>query len=324
MRYTRVHRLLRLITLIQGSAHLNAAKLADICSTSERNIYRDLKEFEGAGVPISFDKETGGYSLRRDFFLRPVDFTLEEAMALVLLGREIGQTEQISHAAGAGKAIDKLLATLPSAIRDMVDELLPCMSIDLARIANEPTADIYTRIRQAITDKRALQCKYESPSQNGKGDARTFRFDPYGLYFGQRAWYAVGRHHGHSQVRTLKLARLVQCQSLDKPYFIPDDFSLKKYFGKAWRMMPSGKLYNIQLHFDAKMAETVADTHWHDSQDETWNEDGSIEMRFRVDGLEEIVWWILSYGPHCRVVEPAKLRDRVNRLHKSASDQYSH
>jgi predicted DNA-binding transcriptional regulator YafY len=321
MRYTRIHRLLRLITLIQGSAQLNAAKLAEICSISERNIYRDLEELEGAGVPISFDKETGGYSLRRDFFLRPIDFTLEEALALVLIGREVGQTEQVPHAAEAGKAIDKLLATLPAPIREMVDELLPRMTVDLARTANEPTAEVYTRIRHAITNKRALQCEYESASQNDKSEVGTFRFDPYGLYFGQRAWYAVGLHHGHNQIRTLKLARLVQCKSLDKPYFIPDDFSLKKHFGQAWRMVPCGKLYDIHLHFDSKMAETVADTHWHDSQEELWNDDGSIEMRFCVDGLEEIIWWILSYGPHCRVIEPAELRARVAELHKKAFEQ---
>jgi len=322
MKYTRIHRLLRLITLIQGSAQLNAAKLAEICAASERNIYRDLKELEGAGVPIAFDKETGGYSLRRDFFLRPVDFTLEEAMALVLIGREVGQTEQLPHATEAGKAIEKLLATLPAPIREMVDELLPRMSVDLARTANEPTAEVYTRIRQAITDKRALQCKYESPLRKSKDGAGGFRFDPYGLYFGQRAWYAVGLHHGHAEVRTLKLTRFLQCKSLDKPYFIPDDFSLDKHFGRAWRMVPSGKLYNIRLHFDAKMAETVADTHWHDSQDVTWNDDGSIEMRFRVDGLEEIIWWIMSYGPHCRVIEPGELRTRIAELHAKAVALY--
>ena len=41
-----------------------------------------------------------------------------------------------------------------------------------------------------------------------------------------------------------------------KPYFIPDDFSLRKHFGKAWRMVPSGTIYPIQLHFDAAFAET--------------------------------------------------------------------
>ncbi len=135
MQYTRVHRLLRIITLIHGSSRLNAARLAELCETSERNIYRDIKMLEGAGVPIFFDAVDGGYSIRRDFFLRPADLTLEEAMALVLLAREVGQTEQLPHAAEAGKAIDKLLATIPLNIRQMIDELMPCVTVDLARVA---------------------------------------------------------------------------------------------------------------------------------------------------------------------------------------------
>lgn len=59
MSYTRIHRLLRIITLIQGSAELNPTKLAEICGTSKRNIHRDLEELQGAGVPISFDREAG-------------------------------------------------------------------------------------------------------------------------------------------------------------------------------------------------------------------------------------------------------------------------
>jgi len=322
MPYTRVHRLLRLIVLIQGSSCLNPAKLAETCGTSERNIYRDLEELQEAGVPISFDKETGGYAIRRDLFLRPIDLTLKETMALVLLGREVGQSEQLPHAAESGKAIDKLLATMPGKIRDMVDELLPHVSVDLARSANEPTADIYTLVRQAITDRRALQCEYESPSRKFGGDSGTFRFDPYGLYFGQRAWYAVGKHHGRDEIRTLKLARFCLCQPTDTPYFIPDDFSLDKHFGQAWRMMPAGKLYDIKLHFDPTVAETVADTHWHTSQQFDWQEDQSIHMHFRMDGLEEIVWWILSYGPHCRVIEPPELRQRVADLHAQAAAIY--
>lgn len=324
MPYTRVHRLLKIITLIRGSARFNAAKLAELCGASERNIYRDLKELQGAGVPILFDKEAGGYTIRSDFFLRPVDLTLEEAMALVLLGREVGQSEQLPHAGEAGKAIDKLLTTLPLAIRELIDELIPRVSVDLARVANEPTADIYTRVRQAISDRRALQCEYESLSRKANGDSGKFRFDPYGLYFGQRAWYTVGLHHGRGEVRTLKLARFIECKSIDKPYRIPDDFSLDNHFGQAWRMMPSGTraIYEIQLHFTPTVAETVADTHWHDSQQFDWRDDGSIDMHFRVDGLEEIVWWILSYGPHCRVIKPAELAERVRELSARTTNLY--
>jgi len=30
-----------------------------------------------------------------------------------------------------------------------------------------------------------------------------------------------------------------------------------------------------------------------------------------VDGLNEIVWWVLGYGPEVEVIEPPELRTRV-------------
>jgi predicted DNA-binding transcriptional regulator YafY len=322
--YTRVHRLFRLITQIQGSPNLNARRLAELCDTSERNIYRDLKQLEGAAVPISYDKDSGGYSIRRDFFLRPVDLTLEEAMALLILADQIGDQEQISHVAQAGKAAEKLRAVLPRQIGEVINEVLPHVTVSLAQASNEPTADIYDAVRNAITTRRALECEYESSSGKPSDDAGVFRFDPYALYFGQRAWYVVGFHHGRNEIRTLKLVRFTRCKSIDKPYMIPDDFSLDRHFGQAWRMVPSGTIHDIKLRFDTAFSETVADTHWHDSQDVQWREDGSAQISFRVDGLEEIIWWILSYGPRCQVIEPPELIERVRQLQKSAGEQYGH
>ena len=324
MAYTRVHRLMRLIILIHGSSRLNAQKLAETFKTSVRNIYRDIEQLQGAGMPLFFNEETKGYAFRRDFFLRPVEFTIEEAMALTLLGREIGQSDQLPHLNEAGKAMEKIQANLPLSIKEMIDELHPHVSIALARAGNEPTGEVYSLVRQAINNKRALQCEYESQAKKANGDMGKFRFDPYALYFGQRAWYVIGLHHGRKEVRTLKLARFTNCKPSEKPYFIPDDFSLANHFGQAWRMMKSGTLYDIKLHFDPTVAETVADTHWHDSQEVDIHDDDSIEMRFRVDGLDEITWWIMSYGPHCRVLEPPELVNQIKQLHQNAANQYGH
>ena len=324
MKYTRVHRLFRLITQIQGSSGLNAKRLADRCETSERNIYRDIKMLEGAGVPVSHDPDSGGYTIRRDFFLRPVDLTLEEAMAVVMLADRVGAQEQIPHVAEAGRAAEKLLAILPRPIGDLISELMPRVEVSLAQTSNEPTADVNCSMRDAIVRRRALECEYESPNRKLRDDAGIFRFDPYALYFGQRAWYVVGFHHGRNEIRTLKLCRFTRCKSIDKPYFIPDDFSLDHHFGQAWRMMPSGTIHNIKLHFGSTVAETVADTHWHDTQEIHWLDDGSIHATFEVDGLEEIIWWILSYGPHCRVMQPVELAERVRKLQESAAEQYYH
>jgi predicted DNA-binding transcriptional regulator YafY len=241
---------------------------------------------------------------------------------MLMLADRVGAREQIPHVAQAGKAAEKLLAILPRQIREMINDVMPRVAVALAKTSNEPTCDVYATMRDAIVQRRALECAYESPSRKSPEDGARFRFDPYALYFGQRAWYGVGFHHGRNQIRTLKLCRFTRCQSIEKPYFIPDDFSLDHHFGQAWRMMPSGTIHEIKLHFDAAFAENVADTHWHDSQEIDWLADGSIHASFRVDGLEEIVWWIMSYGPHCRVIGPGELAERVRKLHKSAGERY--
>jgi predicted DNA-binding transcriptional regulator YafY len=322
--YVRIHRLLRIVILISGEKGLNATRLAERCETSVRNIYRDLQVIETTGIPVSHDRETDGYVIRRDFFLRPVDLTLQEAMALLILAREVGANEQIPHVAQAKRAAEKLLAILPRSIAEVLNELMPCTAVALARSSHEPTIDVYDSMQHAIHSRRALECEYESPNRKATEDAGRFRFDPYALYFGQRAWYAVGLHHGRGDVRTMKLCRFTRCTSLDKPYLIPDGFSLEKHFGEAWRMIPSKTktIHPIKLWFDPEFAENIADTHWHDSQEINWLPDGSIHVTFKVDGLEEIVWWIMSYGHHCKVIEPPELLARVAELHEQAAGLY--
>lgn len=52
---------------------------------AERTVYRDIERLRNAGVPIDFDDQTRGYAIRRDFFLRPIDLTLDEALAHSIL-----------------------------------------------------------------------------------------------------------------------------------------------------------------------------------------------------------------------------------------------
>jgi len=43
----------------------------------------------------------------------------------------------------------------------------------------------------------------------------------------------------------------------------------------------------------------------------TKNEDGSVTMEFRVDGLGEIGWWVLGYGDQVELLAPKALRKRI-------------
>ena len=85
-------------------------------------------------------------------------------------------------------------------------------------------------------------------------------------------------------------------------------------------MIPEGKLYNIRLRFAPKVARNVTEVQWHPTQQSKFNEDGSVDVEFRVDGLGEIIWWILGYGDQVEVIKPAELRRRIVEVATKMAD----
>jgi len=106
--YTRVHRLMRLISAINSKRGLDAADLARLCEVHVRTVYRDLETLNASGVPCSFDTESRGYRVRPGFFMPPVELTFEEAMAMVALLEQIGDGEQIPFLGAASRAVEKI------------------------------------------------------------------------------------------------------------------------------------------------------------------------------------------------------------------------
>ena len=53
------------------------------------------------------------------------------------------------------------------------------------------------------------------------------------------------------------------------------------------------------------------ETVWHHTQKSKSHPDGSVALTFRVDGLEEIAGWILSWAGRVKVVRPVELRKLV-------------
>jgi proteasome accessory factor B len=350
MKYSRVHRLLRVLTLVQSGRGWDAQRLAQACGTTIRTIYRDLNMLEGAGIPYFFDEDSDSYRVRGDFFMPPVELTMEEALAILCLAESVGTQEQIPFMRPAARAAAKVRGQLPATIRDSLEKVGPHVEIRLAQaVPPDGVADVYEVVRLAIARRKALRCSYESPrhrsgpkqpSVESDGAARhsdqptdehhcgradneeMFIFRPYCLFFSQRAWYAVGGHSGRRGLRCLKLNRFTSVTLTDQAYVIPNDFSLKSYLGKAWRMIRGERVYRVELEFDAAFADTVAETHWHDTQEIEWLDDGSILFRCEVAGLDEIVWWILSMGPHCVVRRPIELAERVQQLARETVRKY--
>lgn len=313
-----IHRLLKIVTLLQGPDVMTREVLGERLGVSVRTVYRDIAKLNATGVPVDFDEATQGYRVGAGFFLPPLQLTADEALALSVLCDDVAQKEQIAFLAPAWRALAKIEAQLPAQTREELSAMAGHVVVRTAQAdSGEGSGDVYERMRRAMASRRALECEYESPSGVGREDGtprEPFRFEPYALLFSVRAWYVLGQREGRQGVRCLKLSRFTRVTPTEAPYIIPESFSVEKHLGNAWRLIPGETEHDVVLRFEAPIGETVADTLWHPTQTIEHHDDGSITLRLRVAGLDEIVWWVLSMGPSCRVVQPPELAGRVREL----------
>src|SRR4029079_19222022 len=104
MNIKRITRLLQLLQMLQSGAGANANGLSQACGVNKRTIFRDLESLRQAGVPLAFDKEENRYSIPGAFFLPPTNFTAAEALSLVALASEMGQSDRLPFCEDAHSA----------------------------------------------------------------------------------------------------------------------------------------------------------------------------------------------------------------------------
>ena len=306
MKSGRVSRVVRILTTLQASKSYSSVDLEKLLGVSRRTIFRDLKELQSIGVPYKFDKKTGGYSIDPKFFLPPIDFNLPEALSLLMLMHKIRNYLPVPFKNSALLAGLKIENHLPANIKEYCRTALQNVSVSPGRHAEINLLDnIFAELQRAIHKKQKVKLNYDSLFE--KKIIETL-LSPYHILFRNRAWYVLGRSQLHREVRTFNLGRIKSIKATNMYFSDSDKFNVYDHFGKAWSMIPQGRIYDIKLRFLPRVARNVSEVQWHSTQKSIWNEDGSVTLEFRVDGLEEIAWWILGYGDQVQVLKPGALR----------------
>lgn len=315
MTYSRVTRIMQILTTLQAGKSCTVIDLAKMFGTSRRTIFRDLKELQAIGVPYHYDARTGGYIIEPEFFLPPLDLNLQEALSLLLLAHEASKQIQLPFKNSALLAALKIENNLPANIRKYCNTAMRNISTKAsaqAPIPYPPGLDrTFAQLQDAITKKRKVNIRYNSLFE---GTIIDLELCPYHLLYNNRAWYVLGRSSLHKSVRTFKLNRIKELQTTNMFFLQDKNFNVQDYLGRAWSMIPEGRIYNVKLLFKPKVANNVAEVKWHSTQKVTRNNDGSATVEFRVDGLGEITWWILGYGDQVQVLEPKVLRRKISQI----------
>ena len=122
-KYERLARLMKIITFVEARRNLGRADLAGSCEVSVRTIQRDINSLCHAGVPISWTSDSG-YEIMSEFFLPPINLTLEEAFYLVTITRVFSEDEEYIQRETVEYAISKIIARIPDQTRRKLEAAL--------------------------------------------------------------------------------------------------------------------------------------------------------------------------------------------------------
>ncbi len=226
----------------------------------------------------------------------------------------------------AAARIENLPPPVRQALRRIVQGTPVASEAERGPIVYSPLADeyapgLYEKVAEAIRGRRTARITY----RNARGEEKTYRFDPYILIARDPHLYLVGANHnsraaGHDPVHELRLDQIVEFRLLRDRFPLPD-FDVRAYCRGRFRWFPGeGKPIRVRVRFSPQKAGFIRRMRHHPTQTLTEELDGSVVWEVRVPFCEDLVHWIVGYGPHATVIEPYDLRRRVVEWARGAAE----
>jgi proteasome accessory factor B len=308
----RLHRILKIVRLLELGQPYGANKLARECHVCRRTVFRDLEAIEEAGFIIWHDYQTRAYRIHQPNSLAPINLDVSEAGELLLVASLLDETQGIPLLHAGRAVVSKLEAHLPLDIK--LDALRRARATAIRpgpTVRSDALQATYDLVLEAISRRLRLRCRYLF---QGDSMPLSLYLEPYWLLFYRHEWYVVGRNDRHNRVCTFRLSRLEDMTLTKQKFARPAVCSLADCLGNAWGVMPGGKTYEVRLRFSHVVGADVAEVQWHKTQRTTRESNGSVLFSATVDGLDEIAWWVHSFGAHVEILEPDALRTRVAEI----------
>lgn len=302
-----------LIKSLSSRSHgMTLQEIADELCVSSRTVRRDLSTLEEAGFPVA--EELGEYGrktwrLSQRLGKADLGFTVDEALALYL-----GRKRLLPF---VGTVIWEAMERAFRKIRGSLDHRA-LRYLDRAGEAFQEThfgdvdysrhGDIIDSLQLAIEDHRVAFITYRSDRAT-----EPVTYDIYPLRFVRHrgALYLLGYKPSESRYKTWRVDRIEQSDVEQMPFTFPPADEIDARLHDAFGIYDGNDLVRVRIRFSPRVARYVSERIWHSSQQLTTLRTGGVLGEFRVSGTSEIKSWVLSFGRHAEVLEPASLRQEI-------------
>jgi predicted DNA-binding transcriptional regulator YafY len=299
-------RLLSALLLLQAHGRLTARVLAERLEVSLRTVHRDMESLAAAGVPIyALRGARGGWQLDEDWRTRVPGLDRAELQALLLAQpRVVGDTRL---ARAAERALDKLMASLPAAMRAEAASQRQRLHVDMSGWTGVPEdLSLLPVVQDAVSLGRRLALRYR-PARRESG-IRTV--DPLGLVAKGIAWYLVA--DTAEGLRSFRVSRIEEARVLEEAAARPAGFDLAAYWTAATEALRKRwTRYEATLRLAPAAALSVTTFRPTAVAEAPDGPDGWRTLRVPFDDEEHACFVVLGLGARVDVLEPEALRERT-------------
>lgn len=316
--------LLKMLYSLTNPCGTTVKALEDELGVSRRTIYRSISTLtDDLNLPITSVRHSYGgetvykldpsYTIRlKSLCLPRLTFSRTEAAILHLLLKRDAALADSELAEDLSSLREKvnlaLLATNANGASGLNLEALNASSPAFSAIHNIP-ADIIDTVTQALEEQRECEVHYSSFSNK---TSKTYTIQPLRLLDHRDAFYLFVRIPKHNIIRILSVSRIKSITLTDQPFEPPADFDPEAKLAQTFDLTFDDPI-EATIYFSPTAAPYVHERYLSGLSEITEQPDGSCILRINTSGQNDLLRWLLSFGPDAVVQEPDYFRERARQ-----------
>lgn len=293
----RSDRLTGILIALQGRQR-TAGELAARFEVTRRTILRDIEALGELGVPIvALPGRNGGFRIAEGFWLPPMQFTREEASAVLLALDHLADADASPLGAAHRSAIDKVRAALGPTLAAEVERGLATLAIERGHDPVDPaTLDL---LRDAVERESWLRITYAGASSSTE---RVIL--PRGVQLAGGRWYVDAADSLREEWRRFRVSRIAAAHRCGPPANAAATLGATERFDGGYHAETNPR---IVVALTAKGIAIAAD------HPDFRNHLVANTIDFRCPA-SEIPYYgreLISFGPEVAILAPPELRSFV-------------
>lgn len=322
-KYSQTVRILRMLRVL-SSREWTIADLAGEFEITYRHALRDLKQIRDAGFPLrqnrAADRQTY-YQLPLGYKgVPPLTLTAEELMSLFFAKCQLASLKGTPFAEDIESLFRRIKAEQPDRTFNHLERIVKTF-FPLQWPTRDYSAqkEVLVALRTALLQQRRVVLHHQAPNTDAP---KTHAVDPYTLVLYRNGLYLIGYSHSSRAQRTFAVERIRKAEMTGERFEMPAGFSTEAMDRRLFGIL-EGPPSNIRIQFSPDVAHLIQERQWHPTQTIVTRKDGSVALSMKAGGLGEVLSWVLSWGPHAKVLAPPKLVKEVREELGAADRQYN-